>query len=547
MRITRLTTTGTADSAAISPDGKYIVQVASENGQQSLRVRQVNTNSDVQIVPPSNLHYADLTFSPDGDFLYYIASEQNGSSSNLYVIPALGGNPRKVTSNVTGSVALSADGQQLAFIRNLPAVGEDAVFIANVNGGEERKLAARKLPNFFRSVCWSPDKAKLIAAAGSFVPIYNSYLVELPIGGGNEKQLGQQTWQFIGDISWVSDNQGLIFAASDQESGNSKQLWYVSYPAGEARRITNDLNNYNGVSVTGDSRRLVTLQAETTSNIWLANNGDFDRTTQLTLGSGRIDGHDGLAWTADGQLVYSSQANGAQDLWIMKADGSNKRQLTSNSRNNHHPIVTPDGKYIVFASDRAGTPNIWRVDIDGSNPRQLTSGSGETRPHCTPDGKWVVYTLLGAGKPTVWRVSIEGGAPQQLINEYATAPAVSPDGKSIACFYRDEQANSRVRLALFNSEGGQAVRTFEIAGLPVDSSNWPSLGWSNDSRAVNYVVTVGGVSNIWTQSISGEPVKQLTNFKSDRIFAFAWSRDSKQLAFSRGSVSSDVVLISNFQ
>jgi TolB protein len=235
------------------------------------------------------------------------------------------------------------------------------------------------------------------------------------------------------------------------------------------------------------------------------------------------------------------------DLWVMKADGSSQRQLTSNSRNNHYPAVTLDGKYIVFTSDRAGTSNIWRVNIDGSDPRQLTSGSGETSPHSSPDGKWVVYTLPGAGKPTIWRVSIDGGAPQQLINDYATAPAVSPDGKKLACFYREEQSNSRVKLALFSSEGGKAIRTFDIAGLPADSSNWSSIDWSNDSRSIDYVVTVGGVSNIWTQPISGEPAKQLTNFKADRIFAFAWSHDSKQLAFSRGSVSSDVVLISNFQ
>ncbi|PWT88640.1 MAG: hypothetical protein C5B55_12750 [Blastocatellia bacterium] len=548
MRITRLTTTGTADSAAISPDGKYIVHVASENGQQSLRVRQVNTNSDVQIVPPSDLHYADLTFSTDGDFIYYIASEQNGSSSNLYVIPALGGNARKLISNVTRSVSLSPDGQQVAFIRNLPDVGEDAVFIANTSGGAERKIASRKLPNFFHSICWLPDQTKLVAAAGSFVPTYNSYLVELPVGGGSEKQISQQTWLSMGDITYVPESKGLIFAASDQESGgmDSKQLWYVSYPRGEAHRVTNDLNNYNGISVTGDSRRLVTLQTETTGNIWVSNSGDSAQATQLTVGTARVDGRDGLAWTRDGQIVYSSQANGEMDLWIMKGDGSNKRQVTSNSRNNHHPVVTADDRYIVFTSDRAGTPNIWRVDIDGSNPKQLTSGSGEATPYCTPDGKWVIYTLPGAGKPTIWRVSIEGGAPQQLINAYATSPASSADGRSIACFYRDEQVNSRIKLAIFNSEGGQPFHTFEISGMPSDSASWPPIAWTNDSRAVNYVVTVGGVSNIWTQPISGEAARQSTSFKSDRIFAFAWSRDGKQLAYSRGNVSSDVVLISNF-
>ena len=75
MRITRLTTSGRVDQAVISPDGKYIVHAAAENGLQSLRVRQVNTNSDVEVVAPSDVRYDKLIFSPDGDFVYYVATE----------------------------------------------------------------------------------------------------------------------------------------------------------------------------------------------------------------------------------------------------------------------------------------------------------------------------------------------------------------------------------------------------------------------------------------------------------------------------------------
>ena len=552
MRIARLTTTGTADTAAISPDGRYIVHASTENGQQSLRVRQVNTTSDVQIVPASDVYYTELTFSADGDFVYYVAVDKNGSSSNLYVIPALGGNARKVVSDVTSGVTLSPDGQRIAFIRNLSDSGEDEVIVASTNGGDERKIVARKLPNFFRSLSWSPDQSKLVAAAGSFVPTYNSYLVELPLNNGNEKQLSSQTWLYIGDVAWVSDGTGVVLTASDSESGSvdSNQLWYVSYPGGVARRVTNDLNNYNGVSVTADARRLVTLQSEATGNIWLASATDLNRPTQLTTGSVGVYGRDGIAWTPDGQVVYTSKASGNMDLWMMNSNGSNQRQLTSNSRNNHHPTLTPDGRHIVFTSDRAGTPNIWRINLDGSNPRQLTSGSGETSPQCTPDGKWVLYTLLGAGKPTVWRVSIEGGAPELLIKGYATTPVISPDGKTVACFYRDEQPGTQIKLAVFNIyniDRGQPLRTFNVAGVPMTASNWPPLQWSKDSRAISYVVTMGGVSNIWLQPITGEPAKQLTSFKSDRVFSFDWSRDGKQLIFSRGAVSGDVVLISEFR
>ncbi|HVF46365.1 MAG TPA: hypothetical protein VNA17_02240, partial [Pyrinomonadaceae bacterium] len=75
MKITRLTTTGKATVAAISPDGRYVVYAMNDNGQQSLWMRQTATESNVQIVPPAaNVEYARLIFSPDGNFLFYTAA-----------------------------------------------------------------------------------------------------------------------------------------------------------------------------------------------------------------------------------------------------------------------------------------------------------------------------------------------------------------------------------------------------------------------------------------------------------------------------------------
>ena len=549
MRIARLTNTGRADKAAISPEGKYVVHVANENGQQSLRVRQVNTSGDVQVVSPSDVQYGGLTFSRDGDFVYYVATEKNSPTSNLYQIPALGGSPKKLISNVGSAVTFSPDGQQLAFIRNFPNDGEDAVITAGANGGGERKVAVRKLPNFFRSLSWSPDGKTIVCGAGSFVPTYNTYVVEVSIETGREKQIGSQSWMFMGQVAWLGDGLGLILGASEKESGSfdAQQIWYLSYPEGQARRITNDLNNYTGVALTADSNRLVTVQSETASNIWVVTNMDANRAAQLTSGPSKVDGREGLASTPGGKIVYASKASGNLDIWIMNADGSNQRQLTQNSRINNHPSVSLDGRYIIFASDRAGTPNIWRMDIDGSNAKQLTSGSGEQNPQCTPDGKLVVYTLLGAGKPTLWRVSIDGGAPQQLTDKYTAAPIVSPDGKSIACFYRDEQPNSLLKLAIFPIEGGQPTRTFDAPMTPETTSLFPPPRWTADGHALTFVVTSSGVSNLWIQPATREAPRQLTNFKADRIFSFDWSPDGRQLIVARGMLTSDVVLISNYR
>ena len=546
MRITRLTTTGKVDQAVISPDGKYVVHAVAANGLESLRVRQVNTNSDKEVVSPSDVRYHKLIFSPDGDFVYYVATDRNSISSNLYSIDVLGGSARKLISNVTSAVTLSPDGQSVAFIRNMADVGEDVVIVADATGSNERKIAARKLPNFFGSITWSPKGDSIVCAAGSFVPTYNTYLIEIRLDDPKEKQLGSKNWPSMGEIAWVPDSSGLVFTASDSDSSgpDSQQVWNVRYPEGEARRITNE-NNYRGVSVTSDSKRLVTLQTASTCNLWVANNSDWNQPTQVTTGS-RLDGRNGVAFMTDGQVVYSASAGGNMDLWVMNADGSNQRQLTTNSRNNSQPVLTRDGRYVVFSSDRSGTSNIWRVDQDGTNPRQLTSGSGELNPHCTPDAKWVVYTLLGAGKPTVWRVSIDGGAPEKIIDGYATDPVVSPDGKSIACSYR-EQPNARTKIGLFSISGGAPIRTFELGAMRILDSADSALRWTADGRALTYVLTSGDVSNLWLQPVSGEPAKQLTSFRSNRIFSFDWSTDGQELILSRGTVTSDVVLISNFR
>jgi Tol biopolymer transport system component len=73
------------------------------------------------------------------------------------------------------------------------------------------------------------------------------------------------------------------------------------------------------------------------------------------------------------------------------------------------------------------------------------------------------------------------------------------------------------------------------------------MRWAPDGKALDYILTRGGASNIWRQALAGGPPKQITNFQSDLIFDFAWSRDGKQLALARGSTSSDVILISSFQ
>ena len=315
MKMARLTSGGKASQAAISPDGRYVVLVSIEDGKQSLRVRQVNTTSDVQIVPAGDVRYTGLTFSPDGDFIYFVVSEKNGPVASLYYVPVLGGTARRLVTDVDSAVTFSPDGKRLAFVRTAADQGEQQLIIVNADGSGEQKVATRKMPNFFTSLSWAPDGKSFACAVGSFVPNYNSYVVEIPTEGGNEKPIGSHNWLSIGQLAWLQDRGGLIVNASEQDSGNfeSFQIWYLPPNEGEARRITNDLNNYAGVSLTADSRRLVTVQSDTITNLWLVPANETTRSKQVTFGAGKRDGWHGVAWTPDGRIVYVSNASGNDD------------------------------------------------------------------------------------------------------------------------------------------------------------------------------------------------------------------------------------------
>jgi Tol biopolymer transport system component len=240
--------------------------------------------------------------------------------------------------------------------------------------------------------------------------------------------------------------------------------------------------------------------------------------------------------------VYTSGAN--PDIWIMEADGSNQKELTLDSGANVEPSVSPDSRYIVLTSNRGGSFNIWRMDIDGNNPKQLTNGSRERWPQCTPDGKWVIYESTPLSGPTsIWKVPIDGGIAVQLISGPSSQPALSPDGKLIA-FYKAQE------IAVVSPDGGEPKRVLNVPEFmfraPTDllrlSVRLPFFRWAADGSGLIYVKENGGRQAIWKVLLNGDSPKRLVEFYGGETI-FDWSRDGKQLAYSRYNGTEDVVLI----
>ncbi|HJX93057.1 MAG TPA: protein kinase, partial [Pyrinomonadaceae bacterium] len=543
MSLVRLTLGGFIGNAAISPDARYLAYVSEAGGLQSLWIRQIATNSNAQIIPPRKLDYGDISFSPDGNYLFYFGSTKEGEGPGLCKVPVIGGEPKRVidgisNSNGEGPVTFSPDYKRLAFTRGYPS-GETALFVANVDGTDERKLANREGFDSLAVSAWSPD-GKLIACSEVLNQNGKTHwrLVAVRTEDGVETPIKTKEFRSIGEIAWLADGSGLLMIAANEDEGT--QVWQVDYPAGTARKVFNDIGSYSGLSLTADSSVLITKRNEVITNIWNQSAEDLRQTAQITSGTGRRDGWMGIGWTPDERIVYSSHASGQPDIWIMNADGSNPQQLTNNMGCVYNGLaVSPDGKYVVFVSRRAGNTNLWRIDIDGRNPVQLTHGLGEFNPIFFPDGQWVSY---GSGGKA-WKVSINGGEPIQYGDGFPYTLGVSPDGKLKAYVLNNGETNPK-RMAVAPSGGGAPITVLE---LPSGAQISGRMRWTPDSRALTYIVAQNGVLNIWVQPIDGGPAQPVTDFKADLIQCFAWSPDGKQLAVARGTTPTDLILVRNFR
>jgi eukaryotic-like serine/threonine-protein kinase len=547
MRIARLTNDGRSHTATISPDGRYVAyRSLGDDGRGSLWVRQVTTGSAVQVVPPMEDYLIGITFSPDSEFVYYAMFEEARRTSTLYEIPVFGGTPRRVLTNIQSPVTFSPDGRQMAFVRARP--DEGTIIIANRDGSAERTLATRREYEWFDTAgpSWSPDGEMIACSIGGVSGgVYRATVAGYRVADGSMIRLTSQTWLGSADrVAWLGDGSGIIVSATANQTSTS-QLWLVAYPSGETRRITNDLNTYSTVSlgVTRDSSAILTVQEDYAWRLWtmpLPVISASSSARQIT--GGRDDGWNGAAWTPDGRIVFTTKTGDTSDIWIMNADGSNRRQLTNDAFTEGHLRVSPDGRYIVFVSDRAGagTTNLWRMDIDGANARRLTDGD-EYIFDIAPDGGSILFVSWRTGRTELWRVSIEGGEAIRVSERQVFSLDYSPDGTRLLCRYHDGTTNL--------SRGRWGIMPADASAPPTPIDMPPTAGrpyWLDD-RTILYTEQRDNAGNVWQRAIDSGTPRQLTNFTSDRIFALLPSPDRRQLLMARGTQTSDLILIRDFR
>jgi Tol biopolymer transport system component len=532
MHIAPLTQSGKAMAVTISPNGQYVVYVLADGGKESLNVRQVETGSDVQVLAPDEVTYRSLTFSADGNYIYFCrSSKQLAGYSEIYKMPVLGGEPQPIVHDSDTSPGLAPDGKRLAFVRGDPANFDLALVLVNSDGSGEKTIA--KIPanisgGSLFTPAWSPDGKTIV------VPNYRNsgerFLMAVSAEDGATREL-YQTRNFVGRAVWLPDGLGLLFVMAENFPNSPGQLWYISYPKGEVRRLTNDLTNYGlaSLAITQDAKTIAAVQTTVHQELWVAPGGNSERATQIpfTGEPSRISS------VSNDRLIVQDQH---AQVFTMHLDGSGQAPLLTGRQIGNMFDCGPNT--LIWSELREETVNVWKGDGDGSNPVQLTHEKRATLPVCTPDGKFFVYW----DAPYEYIQDINASAPARKMDNVASTSygrlRVSPDGKVIAAVGFIKGPPERMAFIFTPLDGGSPRYVFE--NVP-SAAAW--LDWSPDGQSVDYAVLRRGAANVWRQPVGGGAYQQITKFTTTVMTSFRWSPDGKNLYVVRGSRNADIILL----
>ena len=549
LTVTRLTNMNYVRDATISRDGNFFAYNEALGDSSRVWLQQTGKSARVEIIPAGKWQICCKSFSPDGKFLYFLATNEREKRNDLYRVSTLGGPPEKILSHVSGYISFSPDGEEILFLRIDTTLNERSLLIAasNGKGGERQILKSDKSPDLMFA-SWSPD-GKTVAFQ-TFVqrpePQPGCMLSTLDLATGAIKPISDERWGNCFRMEWLRDGSGIAMVGTKEGEGNSSrrdQVYLVSYPEGRSRRLTTEgiRHEPDSLGVTDDGA-ILAVPFNRSSQIWgMDSNGDSRTAKQLT--SGTADGRASITPLADGRVGYIARSGDDLNIWLMNADGSDQTQI-GEAAAVQDLAVTPDGKHFLYSNEVDGRSTLFRMGIDGVDPVQVTSDDEYViDATVSPDGAWLAYDLWkyrGVDHDVVLKkVPFEGGEPVTLSNDDCSVPHFSPDGQYVSCVYFGKN-----QFAIISSVDGAKVAVFDTVKLPHLNTGGR---WTPDSRALAYIVHKNNICNIWTQPINGGKPEQLTDFTSGSCYNLAFSQDGSRLYVARGHELRDAILITNFK
>ena len=534
--IKSITSTGLVTGAAISPDGKYVAYSESYQGSQSLHLRQLDSAQSLEIIPPAPVRYWTMTFTPDSTQLVFGLKDREHHLGALFQISALGGAPRKLVEQMESPPSFSPDGSRFTWLRSdFPTPGASSLMIANADGSDERVLATRTAPEvlapaYFTAPSWSPD-GSMIAASVMSRDTDRGRIVGFDVETGKARWSSEHTWSLVLRVQWLPEGDAMLAIATVDERPGLK-IWYVPYPRGEPRLITDDEVRYRLASVTADGNSLVTVAETEEVALWTHRSDGTGRAARISQST--RDGRFGFDFTADGRIVFQTLEAGQVELAIMDFDGSRHQILTDDVVQEAYPHVTGDGR-ILYCAGR----ELRLMEIDGTDSQTLATLEGRyITTALSPDGSWAVIPKA----PGLWKLPLDGGAPTQLTDLEAFIPAISPDGTRLAFYFEEDEQEW---IGVTSIESGDLEVTLEGPALLSTSSS--ILRWADDGEALIINTVPGDRGNLWRLPLDGGELQRLTDFTDERLFWFEYTPDGETLVVSSGEYVRDAMLIRDFR
>jgi len=544
VKISKVEGTHNARLSAMSPDGKYLAYVLNIEGNESLWLRHLASESNVQIVAPSQVQFFTVRFSPDGSFIYFSHTKPSeGPASrayDLYRTPVLGGVAQLLIKDIDTGLSFSPDGSRFVFGRaNDPEKGKFYVLVANADGSGEKTIRVIPRADGSRALAWSPD-GKIIAGLVSArsEKSFNA-IVSINPENGEQQVVARPPYTGFSEVAWLPDGKNLAVVFSTAETNfDRQQIGLITLPGGDFRAITTDANDYKTLSVSSDGSTIATIMVQSSRDVYLSAGAmpDYSDAKQITFG----DSIATISWTRDGDLLAGRMPH----IQFLSPDGKVKGVIESDQPSAvFEPYGCADGSIVMSRGVlKTMTENIWRSDSSGNGLVRLSDGFDEEFPKCAPDSKTVYFVDVATF--AFMRVPISGGKAERVsdaVMEYDANFDISHDGKLAVLGTYDFKAQ-RPNISLVSLETGKIVRT-----LDYDPRQSGLLRFSPDGKSVVYVVREKDVDNLWSQPLDGGTGHQITNFTSLKIYSYQWSPDGKRIAFVRGDSPTDVALIQDLK
>ena len=416
-----LTYSGLAFVPSLSPDGKQVAYLwIGEKGQgQDLYLQLVNGGSPLRLKDAQAV--GKPAWSPDGSRLAFVRRD-----GGIYVMPALGGAPRRVSMSTAvgyGDLAWSPGGAFFVFT----GAGQ-GLFAVSAEGGEARRLTKPPAGGDI-SPALSPDGGALAFVRRTST--FNSGVFVMPLNrdgaaAGAAKQITSGVWD-IGRLDWTADGREILFAGS-AGSGNSS-LWRIARDGGKPTRFPAPTMVSAQPSVARQSGRMIYVTTQIETKIFKMPLGARAGEPSPLIETDGDQRDLGVAPNGD-RIAFVSNRTGSKEIWIANSDGSEQTQLTFfNGPSVGSPRWSPDGKQIAFDGYASGSSDIYVMPADGGKPARVTSdAANEVRPSWSHDGQWIYFGWDKGGQSQIWKIHPSGAEPVQ-VTQHGFHAFETADGK----------------------------------------------------------------------------------------------------------------------